>query len=71
MSRQVYPHVTPYLFVINLMSKMRSCGAAMLDSRCLIHTYVIHRSLYACLQLRKLALSSLDSSQCKSTSFQF
>lgn len=64
MSRQVNPHVTPYLFVLNLMSKMRSCGAAMLASRCLIHTYVIHRSLYTCLQLRKLALSSLDSSQC-------
>lgn len=64
MSRQVHPHMTSYLFVLNLMSKMRSCRAAMLASRCLKHTYVIHRSLYTWLQLRKLALSSLDSSQC-------
>lgn len=59
-----YPCMRSYLFVSNLMSEMRSCGAAMLASRCPKYTYVIHRSLYTWLQLRKLALSSLDSSQC-------
>lgn len=34
----MYPHATSYLFVLNLMSEMRSCGAAMLASRCLKHT---------------------------------
>lgn len=42
MSRQASSH--DVLFVLNLMSELRSCGAAMLASRCLKHTYVIHRS---------------------------
>lgn len=46
---------------LNLMSKMRSYGAAMLASRCLKYTYVIHRSLYTWFQL---ALSALERSQC-------
>lgn len=46
MSRKAHPHMEPYLFVLNLMSEMRSCGAAMLASRCLIDTYVIQVSLY-------------------------
>lgn len=52
MSKKVPPHealcVCP-----NPDFNMRSYRAAMLASTYLIHTYVMHRSLYTSLQLRK------------------
>lgn len=49
--RHVHRYMMSYLFPvqwkrsINLMSQMKSSGAAMLTNRCLTHTYVIYRSL--------------------------